>query len=42
MLRPVDVDDENLKDEKENADRHGFPDADETDDGDNYVDDGWV
>ena len=43
MLRPVDVDDENLEDEKEqSADRHGVPDEDETDDDDDYVDDGWV
>ena len=36
----VDVDDEDLEDEKEkNADLHGVPDED--DDGD-YVDDGWV
>ena len=43
VLRPVDVDDENLKDEKEeNADRHGVPGEDETDDDDDYVDNGWV
>ena len=39
----LDVDDENLEDEKEeNADRHGVPDEDETDDNDDYVDDGWM
>ena len=39
----MDVDDENLEDEKEqSADRHGVPDEDETDDDDDYVDDGWV
>ena len=39
----VDVHDENLEDEKqENADRHSVPDEDETDDGDDYVDDGWM
>ena len=37
MLRPVDVDDEDLEDEKEeNADRHGVPDEDETDNNDDY------
>ena len=39
----VDVDDEDLEDEKEeNADRHRVPDEDETDDDDDYVDDGCV
>ena len=39
----LDVDDEDLEDKKEeNADQHGVPDEDETDDDDDYVDDGWV
>ena len=39
VLRPMDVD-EDLEDK--NADPHGVPDEGETDNDDDYVDDGWV